>query len=64
MRTWKKIHGNAVNESLAKVTAADVREIRELAAKGFTSRDMALVFDISHVQISRIINRRCWRHVA
>lgn len=64
MRRKRIIHGNALNESLAKVTATDVAEIRNLAMQGFTCRDLELVFGVSHVQIARIINRRCWRHVA
>lgn len=55
-------HGE-VNGS-AKLTAAQVREIRSLyAAGGLFYRDLAAEFDVSEALIGQIIRRVIWKNV-
>lgn len=48
----------------AKLTEDDVREIRAKHTAGITNRDLAVEYRISAWKISRIVNRRAWKHVA
>jgi NUMOD4 motif len=47
----------------AKLTAADVREIRFCRAYGESTPELALRFSISQVHVRRIALRQSWRHV-
>lgn len=47
----------------AKLTAADVIEIRRLAAVGTASSILADCFGVAHSQIRRIILRERWKHI-
>lgn len=48
----------------AKVTAADVRQIRDLVAAGVMSKSaIGRAYGVSHVQVSYIADRRSWKHV-
>jgi hypothetical protein len=55
-------NGEAVN--FAKLTAADVVIVRELAAKGVTLRALAKEYGVSPTAISLIVSRKNWKHVA
>ncbi len=50
-------HGNA------KLTEAQVKEIRCLAAQGVSFRKLAKQFNMDRSVISDIVNRRAWKHV-
>lgn len=63
---WTKPHGNPVRGSrhpLAKLTEADVRKIRKLAARGFSSTEIAAKYPVPARRIRRIVARECWPHV-
>ena len=47
---------------LAKLTVADVAEIRQLAGL-VTHANIAIIFSISRVTVSAIVNRRRWPNV-
>ena len=47
----------------AKLTAADVRQMRRLSAHGASSSDIAKAFDVSQPAAWRIINGQRWTHV-
>jgi len=47
----------------AKLNETDVLEIRALAAKGFSYRDIAERYDVSHAAIHDILKGRTWKHV-
>lgn len=47
----------------AKLTAADVREIRRLSASGIRQATLLKQFPISKPQMSAIVRGRSWRHV-
>ncbi len=47
----------------AKLTEADVTEIRQLSALGVSQRKIAKQFGMSQQQISDIVRRRRWAHV-
>ena len=47
----------------SKLSAADVREIRFLAQTGKTQTELAKKFNVSQVQIGRILNEQCWHGV-
>ena len=49
--------------SNAKLTEVDVREIRRRRAGGETLVSIASDFDVSHVLISLIARRKAWIHV-
>ncbi|KWC16355.1 hypothetical protein WL47_00305 [Burkholderia ubonensis] len=56
--------GNAGERSAhAKLTAADVVEIRRLFVEGVRQRVLAQRFGVSEDQISRIVRRVSWTHV-
>lgn len=48
----------------AKVSEADVREIRNLAAQGTRQADIAVRFAMTQQGVSDIVTRRNWSHVA
>jgi len=47
----------------AKLTAADVLEIRRLAAAGVTKAVLARQFGVGQTTVGKIIRRELWRHV-
>jgi len=47
----------------AKLTAADVLEIRRLARKGVTKAVLARQFGVGQTTVGKIIRRELWRHV-
>lgn len=48
----------------AKLTTAQVREIRSLWATGeHTQKQLSVAFGVSDVLISMIVNRKSWKHV-
>jgi hypothetical protein len=47
----------------AKLTAADVLEIRQLAREGLTQRAIASRFGVSHILVGGIIRRKIWAHI-
>jgi hypothetical protein len=48
----------------AKLTAEQVRAIRAThAAGGYTLREIAAQFDVTHATVVRIVNGQAWRHV-
>lgn len=47
----------------AKLTADDVREIRDRAARGESHRDLAAEFEVAQTTISQAIRRVTWAHV-
>jgi|SRR5262252_1681200 len=47
----------------AKITEADVIEIRARVANGERQRDLALAFGLDQSSISHIVSQRTWRHV-
>lgn len=48
----------------AKITDNDVREIRHLAADGMKNTTIAKRFGLGGAQVSRIVTRKRWKHVA
>jgi hypothetical protein len=74
--TWKHLPG-ALSEdfratraargekhSQARLTEADVRAIREIAASGVPHRQIADDFRVSQSHVSLVVRRTLWRHVA
>lgn len=53
-----------ITHGMAKITAAQVTEIRDLVANGGARREVAAQYGISHNQISAIVTRKSWRQVA
>jgi len=47
----------------AKLTADDVRMIRELASEKITIRNIAQKFGVSHHTIHQIATHKTWKHV-
>jgi hypothetical protein len=48
----------------AKLTEGQVREIRRRAADGEAQKDLCAEFGIKQAAMSRLVNRKTWRHVA
>ena len=48
----------------AKLTADDVRAIRSQAADGTPREDIAERFSVTSSNVSHIVRRKSWRHVA
>ncbi len=47
----------------AKLTAAQVREIRAAASSGTPHRVLARTFRVDHKTVGAVVHRRTWRHV-
>jgi hypothetical protein len=62
---WTQVGGpiSAPNRHI-RLTADDVREIRRLYATGTRQPDLAAMFSVTRENISHIVTRRSWRHVA
>lgn len=56
-----RAHGEAV--PTAKITPADVRTIRALAAAGESFSAIARRYPISNVQVKNIVSRISWKHI-
>jgi len=54
-------HRRGENAGTAKLTAANVEEIRRSFRNGTSRYDLAYRFDVSHTQICNIINGKRWR---
>jgi hypothetical protein len=56
--------GRGEKNAAAKLTEAQVREIRKLYSWGVvTQADLSRNYGVTQVTISRVINRQTWRHV-
>lgn len=60
-----KRHGSrkGINRSHPKLTEAQVIQIRELPAQGYSQRGIGKIFSISHGHVFNIISRRIWKHI-
>jgi hypothetical protein len=65
VRKGRESHAAARGEDkwTAKLTEEDVRSIRRLSAKGYSSGELSLMFGVSGWQIWAIKSNRQWRHV-
>ena len=59
---WSPPYGSGHYAS--KLTEEDIRDIRSLQASGITQATLAEQYGVSEMQISRIVRRINWRHVA
>lgn len=48
---------------LAKLTEADVRKIRLLAAEGVSHTELAKMFNYARANVTRLVNGKIWKHV-
>lgn len=51
------------SHGLSELTEANVLEIRGLSADGLSQQIIADMFGISRSQVSKIVNRKNWRHI-
>lgn len=58
---WRHAHG--VRHWKAKLTEADVIQIRALHADGVSQTEIAKQYGVSQVNIGRIVHRKNWKHV-
>jgi hypothetical protein len=56
MTRKKRAWGTKLNEE-------DVRQMRVLVENGLSQVEVGEMFSISHAQVNRIINRKCWKLV-
>ena len=61
MRNRRVPHGEL--HYSAKLTDADIVEIRRLARLGLTQRRLGCMFGVSHNDVGYIVRRQTWRHV-
>lgn len=62
----KWLHGTmgiGAKNPFAKLTEADVREIRRLCSSGARQKDVADQFGVCQVNISAIVRRKTWSHI-
>ena len=55
--------GRGEKNSTAKLTEKQVREIRNLAERGYLREQLALQYGVSKLTIRDIVNRKTWQHV-
>lgn len=60
-RKQRSLHGE--RNPKAKLTASDVRVVRQLAAAGLQQRQIARTFGVGDNAVSRIVRRITWVHV-
>jgi uncharacterized protein YerC len=65
---WKQVprpanFANAIQHSRAKLTEAQVHEIRRLLKAGYTQQVVALKFNTGQGTISAIARGRTWKHI-
>lgn len=48
----------------AKITEDDVKRIFKLAAKGVTQREIAEIYNLSHIAVGYILRGKTWKHVS
>lgn len=51
------------NAPTAKLTEADVLEIRKMISEGITQREIARMFNVAHVAIGNISRGQTWKHL-
>lgn len=51
---------NGADNPAAKLTADDVRRMRELRRKGWSTIQLCIEFDVCREHVSHIINRHLW----
>ena len=51
------------NHPGAKITDADIAQILSMVAGGETQRKVAKHFSLSEAEVSRIVNKKAWRHL-
>lgn len=56
-------HARGTRNGAAKLTEADIREIRRLAAEGVPQRTLAGRLGVTETAISDVVRRRTWKHV-
>jgi hypothetical protein len=56
-------NARGVSHHNAKLTEEQVLKIRERSAQGETAKDLAREYGVNPPAISKIVNRRLWRHV-
>lgn len=44
-------------------TNADILKMREMAARGILQKEIAVIFGIWPSSVSRIVNRKAWKHI-
>lgn len=44
-------------------TNADIIRMRQMATEGMLQKDIAVIFGIPPSSVSRIINRKAWKHI-
>ena len=47
----------------AKLTEADVREMRAMARNGKSHEEIAALFDVTRRNVGLVVNRKSWAHV-
>lgn len=64
MRTAQAGKHTGARNARAKVSEADVVEIRRLAASGVIQREIGEAYGLTRAAVSEIVKRRNWKHVA
>jgi hypothetical protein len=59
----KVIPNKGVSHHKAKLTEADVIDIRKMAGSGFKVKEITPKFNVGNSVISEIINNKIWKHV-
>jgi len=59
----RHIHGTAYIFGRKTLDPESVREIRRLRAAGMAVKQIGNMFGVDHGQVSRICNRKAWKHV-
>lgn len=54
---------SGVNQRSAKLSDDAIRQVRKMSAEGASNAQVAKIFGINRSEVSRIRNRRLWKHV-
>lgn len=58
-----RAHGTLIRGSASPLTSLEDDDVRHIRSSSWTGRELAAYYGVSPMTISRILNRKTWRHI-